>query len=66
MGILTGLWWHGGGAQGGAERPGQGPCAEPSWVVVSVGMSCCARGTAGSPTRGAYKADEDPRAGDIG
>ena len=46
---------RGGGTQGGAERPGQGPCAEPRWAVVSVGMSCCARGTAGSPSRSAYE-----------
>jgi hypothetical protein len=52
---------RGGGTQGGAERPGQVPCAEPRWVAVSVGMSCCARGTEGSPSRNAYEANRDPR-----
>jgi hypothetical protein len=45
--MLTGLWWHGGSAQGGAGWPGQGPCAVPSAGVGSVGM---VGGMAGSPS----------------
>ena len=51
---------RGGVPRAGLNGQGRARAQSQGGLSFSVGMSCCARGTAGSPSRNAYEAYKGP------